>query len=188
MTCPFLLVNPRMVGFPGLIATPCRTTEPTVWIASIEKSFCPAEDPAFSSTRSHSAIAVFSKLMITSALSLATGYTLVSQPQSCIMPEKMVELNSMMSPGFGFSLGATSSLPVGIIPTIGLQITGISSTPEAKRAPSAEGLSSVKLGTTISPAAISSPIWRTCCQGVAAPKSCTPCSVSITSSTITTQS
>ena len=72
-TCSPLRVKPKIVGFPGLIATPCSTTVPTASIASIEKSFLPAEDPAFSSTRSHSAIAVLSRSMIVSLLSPATG-------------------------------------------------------------------------------------------------------------------
>ena len=84
------------------------------------------------------------------------------------MAEKMEELNSMMSPGLGSAQGGMISSPVGMMPTRGLQITGISSTPPAIMAPMAEGLTSIWAGRIISPAQTSSPIWRMCCQGAAA--------------------
>ena len=83
------------------------------------------------------------------------------------MAEKMEELNSRMSPGFGSAQGGTISSPVGMMPTTGFASTSASSTPPAIRAPMAAGVISMKLGRIISPAQISSPIWRMCCQGAA---------------------
>ena len=83
------------------------------------------------------------------------------------MAEKMEELNSMMSPGFGSVQGGTISSPVGMMPTTGLAITSSASTPPAIMAPMAAGVTSMKLGRIISPAQTSSPIWRMCCQGAA---------------------
>ena len=60
-----------------------------------------------------------------------------------ILAEKMEELNSRMSPGFGSAQGGTISSPVGIMPTTGLRMTSTSSTPPAIMAPMAEGVTSV---------------------------------------------
>ena len=84
------------------------------------------------------------------------------------MAEKMEELNSRMSPGFGSAQGETISSPVGMMPTSGRARTSSSVTPPAISAPTAAGDTSVKPGRIISPAQISSPIWRMCCQGAAA--------------------
>ena len=84
------------------------------------------------------------------------------------MAEKIEELNSTMSPGPGSEQGSTSSSPVGMMPTTGRRQTSHSSTPAASMAPTADGLISVREGRIISPAQMSSPIWRTCCQGAAA--------------------
>ena len=84
------------------------------------------------------------------------------------MAEKMEELNSRMSPGLGLAQGGMISSPVGMMPTTGRRMTSSSSTPPAIMAPMAAGLTSMKPGRIISPAQISSPIWRMCCQGAAA--------------------
>ena len=83
------------------------------------------------------------------------------------MAEKMEELNSRMSPGFGSAQGGMISSPVGMMPTTGLARTSSSRTPPAIMAPMAAGVTSMKLGRIISPAQTSSPIWRICCQGAA---------------------
>ena len=84
------------------------------------------------------------------------------------MAEKMEELNSRISPGFGSAQGGMISSPVGMMPTTGLRMTSASRTPPAIIAPMAAGVISMKLGRIISPAQISSPIWRICCHGAAA--------------------
>ena len=74
------------------------------------------------------------------------------------------------------------------MPTTGLASTSTSSTPAASMAPMAAGEMGVWPGRSISPAQMSSPIWRTCCQGAAAWRiTAWPC-VNTTSSTMMTAS
>ena len=80
----------------------------------------------------------------------------------------MEELNSSTSPGWGWSVGGTTSSPVGMIPTTGRVNTSTASTPPAIMAPMAAGVTGVWVGRSISPAHTSSPICRMCCQGAAA--------------------
>jgi len=74
------------------------------------------------------------------------------------MPAKTAELDSIILPVCGSSVGATNSFPVGITPAIGRETTSTLSTPDSSSAPSAAGESTLNEGTIISPALISSPI------------------------------
>ena len=94
-----------------------------------------------------------------------------------------------MSPGFGSAHGATISSPVGIIATRGFLKTSSSSTPPAMSAPTADGVIRVYEGRIISPAHMSSPIWRMCCHGAAGAWIVTlPSGLCTSSSTIMTAS
>ena len=74
-----------------------------------------------------------------------------------LMAEKIVELNSMISPFSGFSFGDTISSPVGMMPKRGFFMYFASSTPPARNAPQREGVIFVIEGAIISPMQISSP-------------------------------
>ena len=88
----------------------------------------------------------------------------------------------------GFALGKTISSPVGRMPTFGLQTASNERTPPASIAPIIAGSTMQNDGRIMSPAEISSPIWRTCCQGAAAAYSAIFPFCSTQSSIITTTS
>ena len=80
----------------------------------------------------------------------------------------MVELNSGSRPSGksrSNSVTGTSSVPVGMMATLGRRRTLTRVTPAASRAPWAQGVISTPSGRTISPLTRSSPTRRTCCQG-----------------------
>ena len=105
------------------------------------------------------------------------------------MAENIAELNSIILPGFGSSVGGIISSPVGIMPTVGRRITLTFITPPASIAPITAGVISVYDGSIISPAHISSPICLICCHGAAgAVILAEPSSPYITSSIIITAS
>ena len=160
--------QPRMAGLPGFMAMPWYSTSPSSRMTRAEKSSRPAEEPAFRMTISHSEAALATMALIWSNLSGTMGYTFASAPHCRTMAEKMEPLNSRISPGLGSVQGGIISSPVGMMPTTGLRMTSISSTPPAIMAPMAEGETVIWEGRIISPAQISSPIWRMCCQGAAA--------------------
>ena len=134
----------------------------------MEKSSRPAEEPALRMTASHCSRACSRAATMSSSLSFTMGKVTGWAPHWRSMAEKMVELNSMISPSPGSARGGTISSPVGMMPMTGLRKTSTSRMPAASMAPMAAGVMRAWEVRSISWAHTSSPIWRMCCQGAAA--------------------
>jgi len=119
-------------------------------------------------TKSASCKAPHTLSLIACASSIAISLRVGSAPHSRKAAQIMCEFTSKIAPGFKSLTEFTISVPVGITAAFTFAITLISSSPAAIKAAISAGLMTELSGKTISPATISSPIMRTCCQGAPA--------------------
>ncbi len=175
---------PRTTGLPGLMFTPWTTTLPSSAITGAVKSSRPADEPAFTATRSASASASSIAARSSAASSPMIGRCRASAPHSTAMAESMAELKSMIMPRSSGLPGSTSSEPVGMTATRGRFRTITELWPLASRAAMSTGRITWFSGMTSSVATMSSPTTRTCCQGVAGFRISISCSEIFSTSSI----